>query len=147
MTALPPEADIKLILLERSANDPKPTLARFCKMKNSLIQSGVLLHGERCRSQNAAFLRSFSVVLFLLPLLFVHLAYADINDELYQAAVAGNTGKVEQLLRKGADVNARSKKGRTALMVAAQRGHTETVKVLIAAGADVNARSNKARLP
>jgi ankyrin repeat protein len=103
-------------------------------MKKSLFHSGVLLHSRRCRTQNAAFLRSFFVVLFLLPLLSAHAAYGDINAELLQAAAAGNTAKVEQLLKQGADVNANHYRGWTALMHAAAKGHTETVMILIAAG-------------
>ena len=108
-------------------------------MKKSLFRSGVLLHGGTCKTQNAAFLRSFSVVLFLLPLLFAHTAYGDINAEPLKAAAAGNTARVEQLLKQGANVNVREKDGSTALMWAADSGFTETLKVLIAAGADVNA--------
>ncbi len=76
-------------------------------MKKLLFQFGVLLHGGRCRTQDAGFLRSFSVVLFLLPLLFAETAYGDINSDLLEAAKAGSTAKVEQLLSKGANVNAK----------------------------------------
>ena len=55
------------------------------------------------KSQPAAFLRSFSVVLFLLPLLSAETAYGDINAELFKAAEAGSNAKVEQLLKQGAD--------------------------------------------
>ena len=74
-------------------------------------------------------------------MLFAHTAYGDINAELIEAAAAGNTAKVEQLLQQGADVNAEGQYDRTALMRAARYGQTEMVKVLIAAGADVNARN------
>ena len=114
-------------------------------MKKSLFHSGVLLHSRRCRTQNAAFLRSFFVILFLLPLLFAHAAYGDINAELLQAAAAGNTAKVEQLLKQGADVNANHYRGWTALMHAAAKGHTETVMILIAAGANLNAKYEDGR--
>ncbi len=110
-------------------------------MKKSLFQSGVLLHGGRCRTQNAGFLRSFSVVLLLLPLLFAQTAYGDINTELFKAAETGNTAEIEQLLRKGADVNVKANDGHTALMVAAFLGYTEIVKALIDAGVDVNAKN------
>ena len=95
------------------------------------------LHRRRSKTQNAGFLRSFSVVLFLLPLLFAHMAYGDINAELVEATYAGNTARVEQLLKQGADVNSEQKNGWTVLMDAAKEGHTEIVKVLIVAGADM----------
>ena len=137
-----PEAAVRVISVKRSAYDPQRTLARFCKMKKSLIQSGVLLRGGRRRTQKAGFLRSFSEVLFLLPLLFAHTADGDVNTELYEAAAADDTAEVEQLIRYGADVNAKQKNGWTALMVAAGRGRTESLKVLIDAGADVNVEKN-----
>ena len=99
--------------------------------------------------------KPFIKTLLLLPLLFVHPVYGGINSKLLKAATAGEVAKVERLLTKGADVNARDQDGRTALMMAALGGHTETVKalmaaavqghteiveVLIDAGADVNAK-------
>ena len=47
------------------------------------------------------------------------------------------------LLKAGADVNAKTKDGETALMVALLEGHTESVNALIKAGADVNAKDIK----
>ena len=101
-----------------------------------------LKQGGRCRTQTAGFLRSFSVVLVLLPLLFTYTACGDINSKLRDAAEAGNTAKVEQLLKQGVDLNAKQEDGRTALMVAAFPGHTETAKALIDAGANANAKTN-----
>lgn len=72
---------------------------------------------------------------FLLGLLFTNAAHADFNTDLIEAAKAGDTAIVEQELKQGADVNAKSKKGTTALMVAAERGHTEIVDILKRAGA------------
>ncbi len=44
------------------------------------------------------------------------------------------------LIDKGADVNARSKNGATALILAADKGNAEIVKFLIDRGADINAK-------
>ena len=101
--------------------------------------------GGKCRIQNAGFLRSFSMVLFSFPLLFPHTAYGDINADLLEAAKIGNTAKVEQLLKQGADANAETEDGWTAVMDAAVFGHTETVKAFIDAGADVNAKQKDGR--
>ena len=59
-----------------------------------------------------------------------------INQDLLAAAAAGNNAKVAQLLRQGADANARARDGRTALMHAAYSGHTALAKVLIDSGAN-----------
>ena len=65
---------------------------------------------------------------------------APINEELWAAARAGDTAKVAAALDKGADVNAKTRYGATALTFAADKGHLEVVKLLIARGADVNAQ-------
>jgi esterase/lipase superfamily enzyme len=82
----------------------------------------------------------FKTILFLLPLLFAQAAYGGIDSDLLEAAKAGDTAKVEQLLEQGADVNAKDKNGKTALMNAAFNGHTGSAMVLLEAGADVNAK-------
>jgi ankyrin len=57
------------------------------------------------------------------------------------ASRSGNPEVVEQLLAKGANVNARAARGQTALMWAVAQKHPAVVKVLLAHGADVHARS------
>ena len=70
-----------------------------------------------------------------------------------QAARSGDTGKVEQYLSKGTDVNEVSPYGWTALMFAAWKGHEDVVVRLLDAGADPNlvskriARSTQAPTP
>ena len=61
-------------------------------------------------------------------------------EELWAAARAGDAGKVTAALGKGADVNAKTRYGATALTFAADKGHIEVVELLIARGADVNAQ-------
>ena len=46
---------------------------------------------------------------------------------------------ISALLAKGADVNARSAEGKTALLLAAEKGRDETVRTLLESGAEVDA--------
>jgi ankyrin repeat protein len=52
------------------------------------------------------------------------------------AARTGRTGPVKALLARGADVNAKDRKGQTALMWAAADGHVEVVSLLLEAKAE-----------
>jgi ankyrin repeat protein len=58
---------------------------------------------------------------------------------LHAAAQTGTCAALNQLLAEGADVNARSPGGETALMLAAARGRLDVIDLLVGRGADVNA--------
>jgi len=58
---------------------------------------------------------------------------------LILASQAGETKKVQKLLRAGAGVNDKDQRGRTAMGSAVNGGHVEIVRILLASGADVNA--------
>jgi ankyrin repeat protein len=58
---------------------------------------------------------------------------------LHAAAQTGTHDALARLLAEGADVNARSAGGETALMLAAARGRLDAIGLLIERGADVNA--------
>jgi ankyrin repeat protein len=69
-----------------------------------------------------------------------------INDgvaTLMKAAMEGDTAQAQQMIRDGADVNARDDSGRTALMIAASNGHTYIVQLLLDSGADPAARDKQ----
>ena len=59
---------------------------------------------------------------------------------LLDAAQAGNLDGVRSAIGKGADLDARTEQGRTALLLAIRANHVEVASALIAAGADVNAK-------
>ena len=64
------------------------------------------------------------------------------NPPLIDAAEAGNTSRVLELLEGGADVNTTNKWNDTALLYAADNGHTGTALLLIEKGADVDIQND-----
>jgi outer membrane protein assembly factor BamB len=64
------------------------------------------------------------------------------NEELWDAARAGDAARVTKAIEKGADVNAKTRYGATALTFAADKGHVAVVKLLLDKGADVNAQDS-----
>jgi ankyrin repeat protein len=61
---------------------------------------------------------------------------------LHAAAQTGTHDALTRLLAEGADLNARSPGGETALMLAAARGRVEVIDLLLERGADVNAATD-----
>jgi ankyrin repeat protein len=69
---------------------------------------------------------------------------ADVNARTAAGATPLHGGEkeiAEFLIARGADVNARDKDGKTPLHVAAGNGRTAVVELLIAKGADINAKT------
>jgi len=64
------------------------------------------------------------------------------NHSVAEMAASGNTEKIRELIKAGADVNEKNSNGLSALMIAARTGNIDMIKVLIDAKADVNAKSN-----
>jgi ankyrin repeat protein len=69
----------------------------------------------------------------------------DQGQALIEAAKQGDLKQVQELVRKGADVNAKTKTGWTALMAAAAVEQLEMTAFLIAKGAKVNAKDGNGR--
>src|SRR5262245_32768559 len=64
----------------------------------------------------------------------------DRREELWAAVRGGEAARVEELLKKGARVDATNEIGITALWLAASKGDLDVVKLLLKHGADVNTR-------
>ena len=63
-----------------------------------------------------------------------------LNEELWNAARAGDVARVAKALDSGADVNAGNRYKANALFFAADRGHVEVIKLLLDRGADINVK-------
>ncbi len=84
--------------------------------------------------------RALSLLFFSLYICMVLNAQDTTDFKLIVAADKGDTAQVKQLLKNGADANAKTYEGVTALMYAAQNGHTEVMKLLIEREADIEAK-------
>lgn len=69
------------------------------------------------------------------------------ENPLVQAATEDDLESVRQLIKEGADVNAKEEDKMTALHAAVENGNVEIVRELLQAGAKVNARAESRRTP
>ena len=91
---------------------------------------------EPCRRSEGM---KYIITIALLALVGLTANAGELEDWLIDAAEVGNLAGVNQLLARGAYVDAKNDDGNTPLIIATWRGHTEIVRDLIAGGADVNA--------
>jgi len=63
-------------------------------------------------------------------------------DELFRAVITRNPIEVKNLIEAGIDVDAQTKDGATALMLASRTGHSEITRMLMEAGAEVNTQDH-----
>src|SRR3990172_6746593 len=71
----------------------------------------------------------------------------ELNKAIFDVVGTHDKAKIEALLAKGADVNARDDISRTPLHMAAYEGKKEVAELLISKGADVNAKTDDGCTP
>ena len=70
-----------------------------------------------------------------------------LRTDLHRATEARDLAKVQMLIARGANVNARDDSGQTPLHLAAENGHREVVEVLVRCGAQVNSEDREGQTP
>ena len=63
------------------------------------------------------------------------------QNSILGACEKGDVEKVKFLLKKGADIEARTSYGSTPLIIASYHGHIKVVKILLEKGADIEAKT------
>jgi ankyrin repeat protein len=84
---------------------------------------------------------SYTIVVGLLTVLFLAgcgKSTFQKNEDLQNAAKAGDLKGVMAAIKEGAEINFQDYYGRTALIYAAEKGHLDVVKYLVDKGAKVN---------
>jgi ankyrin repeat protein len=69
------------------------------------------------------------------------------DEELHKGAMGGDMERFRKALKNGAEIDAKDKYGRTALIEAATHGHRKAAELLIELGADVNCADRCGRTP
>ena len=65
------------------------------------------------------------------------------DSQFLDICVGGSEQEIINAINSGANVNAKDRNGKTALMIVASKWHKEAVNVMLKAGADVHARNNE----
>src|SRR5436190_34258 len=72
---------------------------------------------------------------------------SDANMQLFSAAMLGDLGGIQKALAGGAQINAVSDSGSTALALAALHGHVDAINALLTAGANIAAADTGGATP
>lgn len=110
-----------------------------------LLQRRARLNTRNRNAETALSLAAYGGKLYFVQRLVE--AGADVNlygwPPLIYAAFNGHTAVADYLLKKGAEVNARTENGSTALLFAARFGHLEVVELLLRHKADPNIANDR----
>ena len=68
--------------------------------------------------------------------------YTQLDVDLFNAVLSGNSNRVKMLLGKGANINVKNKDSISALQIASYMGNLNIVKILMDYDADINAKDN-----
>ena len=90
---------------------------------------------------------SGAVVVLVIGLALFASIKADKTPPLHWAAAKNKAETAQLLITWGANVNAKTDKGRTPLHWAARNNATETAQLLLTQGAEINAKDNKGSTP
>ena len=85
-------------------------------------------------------LKKLLLVIVAIPFFFT--GYATAGSSLFDAVQLGEHQQIQDLLSKGADINAQNEKGMTPLILASAKGDIRTVKLLLNHGASVNKKAS-----
>lgn len=123
LAVLPDEIIIKVILSGIENSNYKDALQYLQSLAKTSKQFNVFTNDETIKKA-------------LLALNLNHFLITQLNQESHVI----NWNYIQELISLGANVNAKNKKGQTALMVAALYGKQDTVEMLLSNHADVNAK-------
>jgi ankyrin repeat protein len=84
---------------------------------------------------------------FLLVFLPAPAGAEDLNAALLAASLQGDAAKVQELISRGADVNATDPDGRTPLLNAVEKGKIDSVKLLLDKNARINVKTKTGGTP
>lgn len=83
----------------------------------------------------------FQLIVYFLLLISFPAKADNISLDLIRSAASGDTETMQNLIAKGADIDALDEQHWTALMWAAKGGHTDTVKAILAEGGNINIKN------